>query len=62
MCWCHDPPPMDKRWANTAVWWIFTTSDFDFGMHSGERPVGAANDKQTNTMASCHTPTPCRLA
>ena len=28
------------------------------GMCSGERPMGAAKGKQTNTMASCHTPPP----
>ena len=27
-------------------------------MCKGERPIGAAKGKQTNTMASCHTPPP----
>ena len=27
-------------------------------MSSGERPIGAANGQQTNTMASCHPPPP----
>ena len=27
-------------------------------MSSGERPIGAAKGKQTNTMASCHPPPP----
>ena len=28
------------------------------GMNSGERPMGAANDKSTNHMASCQPPPP----
>ena len=28
------------------------------GMYNGERPIGAAKGKQTNTMASCHHPPP----
>ena len=28
------------------------------GMYSGERPIGAANGKQTSTMASCQPPSP----
>ena len=27
-------------------------------MYSGERPIGAANSKQTSTIASCHPPPP----
>ena len=29
ICWCHDPPPMEKhkRWANIVAWWIFVTGD-----------------------------------
>ena len=27
-------------------------------MWKGERPIGAAKGKQTNTMASCHPPPP----
>ena len=32
------------------------------GMYSGQRPTGAANSKQTSTMASCHPPPPCLQA
>ena len=31
------------------------------GMYNGERPIGAAKGKQTNTMASCQPPLPLQV-
>ena len=57
LCWCHDPPPMEKqkRWANTAA--LVDLQDSRPG-HSGERPVGAAN-KPTPRPCAKPLPPPC---
>ena len=56
MCWCHDPPPMEKqkRWANTAA--LVDLKD-SRPRQSAERPVGAAKP----TPRPCPPPTPPRV-
>ena len=50
---------LQKGWGGKTPTLCITKTRSDpqrVGMCNGERPIGAAKGKQTNTMASCQTP------